>query len=192
MMRMMIGASLALAMALGSAAMSADVIAAERFTFARPPAPDSTVDPANNRLEIVIDRWSTASERDLVLSAMAEGGPKNVLSALYQSPRAGTLKWPGGLDYTIHYAYRQARPDGGADVTLVLDRPLWMWWNPSIGSTEYPFSVVQMRLDKNGAGEGRVSLNTALERHPAAGIAIANPAQAPVVLTDVRRDGDRS
>ena len=45
-MRQTTGIGLALLMVLGViSALSADIFAADRFTFARPPAPESTVDP---------------------------------------------------------------------------------------------------------------------------------------------------
>ena len=186
-MRNTLGISLALLMVLGTARLSADEIASDRFSFARPPAPASTVDPDTNRLDVVIDRWSTDADRDQVVKTIAENGVGNLLDAFRTSPRAGTLHWPAGTQYAIHYARRQARPDGGSDVILVIERPLWMWWDTTNGSTTYPFSVVHLRLGKDGTGEGRVSLNVTVTSDMALGVALADYAKAPVVLTDVRR-----
>ena len=185
-MRFILGISLALLMVLGTR-LAADEIGGARFSFARPPAPESTVDPGNNRLDIVIDRWSSDADRDQAVAAIAESGIAKLLDAFRSSPRAGTINWPGGLQYGVHYARRQARADGGSDVVLVIDRPLWMWWDTKIGSTDYPFSVVHLRLDKDGKGEGRVSLNVPVTSDKTFGVALADVARAPVVLTDVRR-----
>jgi hypothetical protein len=188
-MRRFIGITLALLMLPGSLTTVADEPAAERFSFARPPAPESTVDPKDNRLPIVIDRWASDAERDSVVTSIAENGEARLLTATRDLPRAGRILWPGGLEYTIHYARRQTRPDGGADIVLVVDRPLWMWWDSKLGTTDYPFSIVQLQLDKDGKGEGRVSLNTPVTRDKALGVALSDYAKAPAVLTDVRRHG---
>jgi len=52
---------LALLMVLGSTfGISADTPVVDRFTFARPPAPESTVDP-KGRLSVNIERWTNNS-----------------------------------------------------------------------------------------------------------------------------------
>ena len=186
-MRTLIGISLALLMVLGTVTLTANDRAVDRFTFARPPAPASTVDPANNRLEIVIHHWATDTERDRVVAAIAEDGEARLLDALWDAPRAGTLHWPAGVEYAVRYARRQARPDGGADVVLVVDRPLWLWWDTTLGTTSYPFGVVQLRIDKEGRGEGRVAINVPVAGDKTSGVALADFSRAPVVLMDVRR-----
>ena len=187
-MRTTIAVCLALLMVPGVITqLSADETAAERFTFARPPAPESTVDP-KGRLSAVIDRWSTDAERDRVAAAMSSDGPATLLDTFWGVPRIGTIYWPGGLDYAVLYARRQARPDGGADVILLVDRPLWMWWDTTAGKTEYPFTVIQMRLAKDGRGEGRVSLGVPVVGDKGAGVVLADFGKAPAVLADVRHE----
>ena len=179
---------LALLMVLGLTIPGPANTFADRFTFARPPAPESTVDPKDGRLTVDLDRWSTAAERDTLVAAISQNGPEKLLDAFRNVGRLGTLYWPGGVEYTVEYAWRSQRPDGGSDVVLVLDRPVWMWWNTSAPSTTYPYTVVQMRLSKDGAGEGRVSLGVSVESDKTLGVVLSDYAKAPVVLTDVRHD----
>lgn len=164
----------------------ADVLAADRFTFARPPAPESTVDP-KDRLSFNIERWSTDAERDRMLAAIAENGQEKLLDAFRETPDAGRLQWPGGLQYAVRYAHRIARPDGGSDVVLVVDRPLWLWWESQPPSTSYPYTVLQLRLDKDGRGEGRASFGVTVSRDKSLGVVLSDGAKAPAVLTDIRR-----
>lgn len=187
-MRTPVSTGLALLMVLGVSASSAAVFAADRFTFARPPAPESTVDPKDGRLMIDLARWSTTDERDRLVAAIAQNGPDRMLDAFRDIGRIGTLYWPGGLEYAVQYAWRSPRPDGGLDVILVLDRPVWLWWNASAPTTTYPFTVVQMRLGKDGAGEGRVSLGVPVTGDKMAGVVLSDYAKAPAVITDLRRD----
>jgi len=187
-MRAHVPIGLALLTMLAVAPMSADMFAADRFTFARPAAPESTVDPKSGRLSVDIDRWSTAAERDHLVATITERGPEKLLDAFGEVGRLGTLYWPGGLEYTIEYAWRTQRPDGSTDVVLVVDRPLWMWWSSSAPSTPYPFAVVQMRLAKDGAGDGRVSLGVPVAADKTLGVVLTDFAKAPLVLADVRHD----
>jgi hypothetical protein len=74
---------------------------------------------------------------------------------------------------------------------LVVERPLWIWWDSKIGATDHPYTVVQLRLDKEGKGEGRVSFGVPVASDKAIGVALSDFAKAPPVLTDVRRERAR-
>jgi len=178
---------LALLIVLGAAfSISAEAVGVERFSFARPPAPDSTVDPTG-RMSVDLDRWSTNAERDQLVKAIAENGPEKLLDAFREVGRIGTVSWPGGLEYTVRYAWRSQRPDG-SDVVFVVDRPLWVWWDVTMPSTPYEFTVIQMRLGKDGSGEGRVSLGVPVASDKTLGVALSDYVKAPSLLADVRRD----
>jgi hypothetical protein len=170
-----------------STVTSANMLSLDRFTFARPPAPESTVDP-KDRMSVDIDRWSTDADRDRVRAALADNGAENLLDAFRGVSRLGTLHWPGGLEYAVLYARSNSRPDGGTDVVLVLDRPLWRWWESKEAATKYRYTVVQLRLGKDGKGEGRLSLDVPVTHDDMFGIVLSDFSQAPVVLVDVRRE----
>jgi hypothetical protein len=179
---------LALLMVLGSTfTISADTPVVDRFTFARPPAPESTVDP-KGRLSLAIERWSTDSERDRLVAGLTQNGPDKLLEALRDVPNAGTMYWPGGTLYSVRYARRITRPDGGTDAVFVVDRPLWMWWESKPASTPYPYSLVQVRLGKDGAGDGHISLGVPVTSDKTLGVVLSDYAKAPAVLTDVRHE----
>jgi hypothetical protein len=110
------------------------------------------------------------------------------LSALRDTPRVGTLSWPGGTEYTVYYARQVKRPDGGTDVVLLLDRPLWLWWESNTPAGAHPFTVVQMRLDAAGRGEARASFGVAAASNGDAGLALSDYAKGHPVFTDVRRE----
>ena len=177
---------LALLVVLGVTVATSASPFADRFTFTRPPAPESVVDPKSGRLNIDIVQWSTPADRDRLVAAITQDGPEKLLDAFRDVGRIGTLYWPGGLEYTVRYALRSPRPDGGTEVTLVIDRPAWLWWNASAPSTPYQFSVVQIRFGKNGTGEGRLSLGVPVAADKTLGVALADYDKAPALLTDVR------
>jgi len=179
---------LALLMVLGSIfTISADTTAVDHFTFARPPAPESTVDP-KGRLSVAIERWSSDTERDQLTAGLAQSGPDKLLDALRDVPNAGRMYWPGGTLYDVRYARRITRPDGTTDAVFVVDRPLWLWWESKPASTPYPYSVIQVRLGKDGAGEGRASFGIPVTSDKALGVVLSDYAKAPAVLTDVRHE----
>ena len=187
-MRSKVTMSLAL-MVLGvTSVSSANMLIVDRFTFARPPAPESTVDPKNNRMSVDIDRWSSDADRDRLRATLAESGDQKLLDAFRGVSRLGTLYWPGGLEYAVLYARSNSRPDGGTDVVLIVDRPVWRWWDSKEAATTYGYTVVQLRLGKDGNGEGRLSLDVPVTRDDTFGVVLSDYSKAPVVLADVRRE----
>ena len=172
-----------------TAALHAETTAlAERFTFVAANAPQDGLNK-DGRLSLTLQRWSTDAERDRMAAAAAE--PARLLDAFRDVGGIGYLQWPGGVEYTIRYARRAPRSDGGADLTLVAERPLWVWWDTNAKWTPEPgFTVLQLRVNKDGAGEGRAIATTRVKSDKDAGIALAD-ANAPVLLTDVRRSPAR-
>ena len=75
---------------------------------------------------------------------------------------------------------------------LVVDRPLWLWWETKPASTSSPYTVVQMRLGKEGTGEGRASIGVPVSNDKSFGVVLSDYGSAPVVLTDIRRERQSS
>lgn len=154
----------------------------DRFTFIAANAPQDGLNKSG-RLQLVIKRWSTDDERTTLANAAAE--PARLLEAFRNVGGIGYLQWPGGLEYTVRYAYRTPGPDGGVDIVLVAERPLWVWWDQNAKwSNERPYSVVHLRVGKNGTGAGRFSTNIKADQNT--GVVLAD-SPAPL-LTDVRRE----
>lgn len=159
--------------------------AVERFTFRAANAPQDAL-TKDGRLQLVINRWSTDEERRLMEQAAAD--PAKLLEPFRNVGGIGYLQWPGGLEYTVRYARQTPRPDGGADIVLVAERPLWLWWDANTKwSNEPPYTVINLRVNKDGTGEGHVSITTEIESDEDAGIALADTSRQPL-LTEVRRE----
>ena len=159
----------------------------ERFTFTA--LNGSKAGPSGEgRLELVITRWSSDAERDRLRASVTDEGPDKVNNALGEA--AGWIHWPGNLDYTLRYARRTPRPDGGEDVVLVTDSRTWIGWDSahSSGWTDSPFTVIQLRLNKEGTGEGKLSPGNKIRSDKEAGIVLEDYASQPTFLTDVRRE----
>ena len=166
----------------------------ERFTFTA--ANGSLAGPSGaGRLELVVTRWSSDAERDRVHAVVTEEGPDQLRNALGDAYAAGWLHWPGHLDYTLRYARRAPRPDGGEDIVLVTDSRTWIGWDTrhSMGWTDGPVTVIHLRLNKDGAGEGRLSLSaTKIRGDKDAGVVLDDYASQPIFLTEIQRDRSSS
>jgi hypothetical protein len=177
-------------LALAAAAVAQPNAVEDRFTFA--PVNASQAGPTGEgRFEIVINRWSPDEERGRVLSTLSNGEPERLGREIASGWHAGYIRLPGNVEYTLRYAHRVSRSDGGADVVLATDRPIWFWWDPAApkGSADRPFTVIQLRLDPKGTGVGKLSLNAGITADKEAGtIALQDFANQPTLLTDVRRE----
>jgi len=166
-------------------AQTADVI--ERFTFMPPHPPESTVDP-DGPFELTLTRWSTDEERDRLRESVSKMGPEDLLTALRGSGEVGRLQWPGGLTYNVRYARQATRADGQAEIVLVTDRPVWVWWDEAgiTPTTDYGFTVLQLQMDGD-EGSARSSLTAAVEADPETGVGLAGMAGTAIVMMDVRQ-----
>ena len=154
----------------------------QRYTFKA--ANGSKAGPSGEGpLELVITQWSTDAERDRLLSALREG-PNKLADAIRAGYAVGYMHWPGGLDYTLRYAYRVPRSDGGEDVILGTDQPIRLWWDS--GDVTPQSTVIQLRLSKDGRGEGK--LGTKVSDQNAKTFVIDDFDTLPTTLIDVQRE----
>jgi hypothetical protein len=160
-----------------------------RLTFTVPNAPESALHPKDGRFQMTLTRWSTDEERTRLQATIKQEGADKLLNAFANVGAIGYLHWPGGLEYPVRYARRVPRPDGSVEVVLIADRGMWVWWDhPLSKGTQAPYTVIQVRLSKDGKGEGRVAFGSEISSDNEAGVTIANYGQKPLLLTDVREE----
>ena len=138
------------------------------------------------QLTFTVERWSTDAERQSLADVLTEQGPEALLDKLRGLPVVGHLRASDSLGYPLHYADQQTLPEGGRRIVLATDRPISFseTWNSS-RTLDYPFTVVELRVDGQGQGEGKLSLATKVMQ---AGdrILLENWDTVPVQLTNVR------
>ena len=116
----------------------------------------------------------------------------NLTNAINSSPTVGYIWTNEVVGYSIKYAFHAPLPDGGERIILATDRRLGAYnsaWKPA-GSTptDYEFTVVEMRLDSNGSGEGKTSLTTkVVVDNDAKTIALGTYSATPATLQSVKR-----
>jgi hypothetical protein len=124
------------------------------------------------------------------MSVMLERGPDKLLDTLQSMPRMGYFRVPSQVGIDIHFARRVHLPDGGERVVLVTDRRIGFWEAANQPrSIDYPFTVIELRLNRDGEGEGKMSLATKIIADKENGIVtLENYDIQPVLLNNVKRE----
>jgi hypothetical protein len=146
---------------------------------------------ANNELasgigtvQIRISRWSTDADRTRLLTVLRESGPQALLKELQKMPSVGTIRTPNSVGYDLHYA-RQSPVGDGRRIVIATDRPIGFFEATNQGRTlDYPFTLIQMQLDKSGRGTGTMSYATKIVANDDM-IELEDIASSPFKLTNV-------
>ena len=112
-------------------------------------------------IRIAINHWSSDSTRDNLMNVLMTRGAAELLDALRDAPTVGTIRTTTSLAWDLHFARATPGEDGGTSIILGTDRPIAFseQWNSS-RTLDYPFTVVELHLNKDGAGEGTLSFAT--------------------------------
>jgi hypothetical protein len=145
--------------------------------------------PKAGMVDIVIERLTSPEEREALIAAFVEGGQDSLLKALQKvKPRIGYIRTPNSLGYDLQYAWRIANSDGTSRVIIGTDRPINFWEASRQPRTiDYPFTIIEMRLDAKGQGEGRMAAGTKISRSKdGKTIELENYGISPVALNEIK------
>ena len=138
------------------------------------------------RLLIRVERWSTEAERSQLTEALLKKGNDALLELLRDQKSVGTIRTPDSLGYDLRYAHQEPGEDGGRRIVIATDRPISYWEARNQPRTiDYPFTVIQMEIDKNGEGKGTMSYATKIIAR-ANTIELENFTTSPVMLGDIK------
>jgi hypothetical protein len=116
---------------------------------------------SSSHVRITIDRWSTEAERRRLVSAFTEGGEDALLKELQKMKPLGRISTPDSIGYDLRYAHQIPLASGGRRILIATDRPLSYWESVNRPrSADYPYTFVEMRLDANGKGQGKMTVAT--------------------------------
>ena len=194
------------AMVSAQGARTGDRPVPETFT-----ATTTNMEPAGESLKFTVLRWSSEQDRREVLSilipeeatneeatneeAESEDAESAAPQALLELPSVGQL-WLGssGIGYSLKYAYRLTAPDEEERVTFITGRPLGAFAREPWRAVDEPkppgtYTVIELRLDADGNGEGKMSLAADVVFDTEAGtVALDNYETTPVLLEAVKRE----
>jgi hypothetical protein len=143
-------------------------------------------------IDIGIERWSNEAEAQTLRTVLVEKKEGDLLKALKKlRPRAGYMRFNmGGTGWDIDFARMFLEPDGSRKIVIATDRHIGFAEARNDGrSMDYEFTVVEIRLNKNGgmegegkaAGAAKVTYNKQAKR-----IEIEKYGAEPLLLPDVK------
>jgi hypothetical protein len=152
---------------------------------------------ATAQVDFLVDRWSTEAERETLITTMLEQGQDGLLKKLRAMPSHGRMRFPAwqgpdplhaALGWDLRYTAQTPLPEGGRRIVLALDRYISFWEQRNQPRTiDYPFTLIEMRVDKNGEGEGKMSIATKITFDKKKNvIELENYASEPVRLNRVK------
>jgi hypothetical protein len=152
---------------------------------------------ANAVVQINIDKWSTPEERERLITTMLEKGSDALLRELQKAPVKGRFRIPSArrpdphqlaLGHDIRYAWQTPLPEGGRRIVLVTDRYIgFQEARSQPRSIDYPFTLMEIRVDKEGKGEGKAAVATKISFDKGKKqLELENYSSEPVRLNEVR------
>ena len=145
--------------------------------------------PKAGVIDITLERLTTAEERDNLIAAFVEGGQDKLLSALQKvKPRVGYIRSANSIGYDLQYAWRIVNSDGTSRIIIGTDRPVSFFEaSRNTRTMDYPFTIIEMRLDAKGEGEGRMASGTKISRSKdGKTIELENYGISPVALNQIK------
>jgi len=111
-------------------------------------------------VDIYVLRWSTRVESRRLVDSFVAHGQEALLEDLMDSPGVGYLRTPDNRAYNLHFAWDEPMWDGGRRIVLAAARPLKFWEAATPMSNTYGFTWIEIHLNRDGRGEGKMSLTT--------------------------------
>ena len=148
-------------------------------------------------IDLRITRWSTPAEREKLINIAVEKGQDALLRELQRMPNHGKISipaWQGPdphnarLGWTLHYAFATPGEDGGLRIGIATDRYIGFWEaRESPRTIDYPFTLIEIRLDRSGKGVGKMAVATKIEYDKKKKqMVLENYASEPVRLNEIK------
>jgi len=148
--------------------------------------------PSTGTVDIRISRWSTDAERESLLAILKENkdtykANQALLKALQKMPKAGYIRTPQSLAWDIRYARQSPMDDGGRQIVIGTDRPVGFREARNQPRTmDYPFTIIEMRLNKENKGEGKLLAGTKIYIDKNNNLVLENYGIQPVRLNEIK------
>jgi hypothetical protein len=159
----------------------------ERFTAVAIGTGGHDTLPVATPVEIVIERWSTDAERMKVLDALKKGQDA-ALDAIMKLRSVGYLRTPNSIRWDFTYIEQVPDKEGGRRILMAVDRDISFAEAVNLTpSSKYPFAFVELHLNKDGTGRGRLSRASSAWADPSGKyIVTENYESAPIEITQIK------
>ena len=136
---------------------------------------------------IRITRWTSDADHERMMGLLRDKGQDAFLRALTDQDAVGSIATPVSLKYDFFYAREEPLAEGGRRIFMITDRPMDIYERlNSSRSRDYPFTVIEISLDKEGKGQGTLAQLVQL-RLLGNFLGIENLATSPMKLADVKK-----
>jgi hypothetical protein len=148
---------------------------------------------ATATVDFTIERWSTDAERERLLAIIKEekdsyNANKKLLEVLQRMPKVGYIRTTNSLGWDLRYARQSPLEDGGRRIVLATDRPVGFREARNQGRTmDYPFTIVEVQLDKNDKGVGKILAGTKIYIDKNNNLVLENYGQQPVRFNEIKK-----
>ncbi len=148
---------------------------------------------ATATVDFTIERWSTDAEREQLLAILKEEkdpykANKKLLEVLQNMPKVGYIRTTSSLGWDLRFARQSPLEDGGRRIVLATDRPVGFREARNQGRTmDYPFTIVEVQLDKNDKGVGKILAGTKIYIDKNNNLVLENYGQQPVRFNEIKK-----
>jgi hypothetical protein len=150
--------------------------------------------PSTQTVDFTVERWSSDAQRDQLLGILQQEkdvtrANEKLLSALQKLPKVGYIRTPNTLAWDLRYARQTPLPEGGRRIVLATDRPIGFREAANRTRTmDYPFTIVQVELDKNDRGTGKILAGTKIYiDKKTKDLVLENYAQQPIRFNEIKK-----
>jgi hypothetical protein len=149
--------------------------------------------PSTAVIDFTIERWSTDAERAALLKILQDEkntfrANEQLLKALQKMPKAGSIRTPQTLAWELRYARQSPLEEGGRRIVLGTDRPIgFREARVQAETMDYPFTVIEIQLDKNDRGVGKILAGTKLFIDKNNNLVLENYGQQPVRFNEIKK-----
>ena len=149
--------------------------------------------PSTATVDFTIDRWSPDADREKLLSILQEEknsyrANEKMLSVIQRLPKVGHIRVNTRLAWDLRYARQSPLPEGGRRLILATDRPVGFREAANQPRTmDYPFTIVEVQLDRNDKGVGKILAGTRLYIDKNKELVLENYGQQPIRFNEIRR-----
>ncbi len=153
---------------------------------------------ANQTIQINVNSWSTPAQRTHLIQTFLEKKQDGLKRELEKQPERGRFNFPGymgpdpnntmRLGTDIRYAMNHPGEDGGRRIVIITPRVIGFREASDRPRTiDYPFTLFEMRFNKDGRGEGRMAYATQISFDKSKNaIELENYSSEPVRLNELR------
>ena len=136
-----------------------------------------------------VTAWSSDSDVQTLAATLKSKGPEGLAKALFDDKEIGRVSPTGSTGSDFKVARIHPNGQGGYRIVLVTDRPISLpEQRNNTRSTDYPFGIVTLDVDKDGKGTGSLAPICKISFNKQGELEVEHYGQKPLRLANVRMD----